>query len=86
MESRRVILTSSCNEDVNKVYSTKKNKNYWIGYLGGTLEKRTSTNLLVHKTFQNLGQIEEIATDDHYFAVVSNTDGHLIHINLKTKK
>lgn len=38
MESRRVILTSSCNEDVNKVYSTKRNKNYWIGYLGGILE------------------------------------------------
>lgn len=55
MESRRVILSSSCDSDISKVCATKNNNHYFIGYQSGKLEKRTSTSLEVHKNFLDLG-------------------------------
>ena len=65
---------------IRKVFASSSNKRYFIGYSSGLLELRTSTNFEIETTFQDLGDIIDITSDDKTFVVISNTSGELIYI------
>lgn len=82
MESQRIIHTEKIVSKVTKVFACSANKYYLIGYDTGKLEIRLATNLSLQLQFEGLGNIMDLSTDDEAFIVVSNKEGHLIHINL----
>ena len=75
MEAQRVVISEPTEGKVSKVYRTVDNKFYYIGYENGILERRSSINLKIEKSYSDLGHIKEILSDDETYMVVANKEG-----------
>lgn len=85
MEGQRNVLEEQVQGTITKVFSSKGNKRYLVGYESGTLELRSSINLEIEASYSLSSSITDIQSDDESFIVVANSSNELVHYNLKTE-